>query len=237
MFSKQEIADILFLDIETVRLTHTYEELPEGLMKMWEHKCEYLKGEETAEEKYYSQAGIYAEFGKIVCISCGFIKWEGDEPVFRVKSFCDEDEKALLLDFKNLLNGKAGEKRLCAHNGKEFDFPYLCRRYLINQLHLPKPLEIQNKKPWEITHLDTMELWKFGDKKAPTKLELLCNIFGIPTPKDDIDGSLVSQVFWSEKDLDRIARYCEKDVVATAQLLLKYAILPCIPESQVALIH
>lgn len=233
MFSPQEIARVLFLDIETVRATQHYEELPESLRAMWEHKCKNIqlenKPEASPEEKYYERAGIYAEFGRVVCISFGFVFWQGFKPYLKIKSLYGEDEKQILAQFKNLLDDdKMRRWLLCAHNGKEFDFPYLCRRYLINQIPLPKILTVQGKKPWEVPFLDTMELWKFGDYKGYTKLELLCAVFGIPSPKGDIDGSQVGQVYWEEKDIQRIAKYCAKDVEATVQVFMKFSTQPMI---------
>lgn len=236
MFSKDEIAKILFLDIETVRGKASFWDLSEGMQAMWANKAQYIQtpdNEQTIEEKYYDRAGIFAEFGQIVCVSFGFIHWQNDTPTFRLKSFYSQDEKVILSELQELLDQKFADWKLCAHNGKEFDFPYLCRRFLINQIPIPRVLQIQGKKPWEVAHLDTMELWKFGDYKSYTKLELLCNVFGIPTPKDEMDGSMVSTVFYEEKDVAKIAKYCEKDVVATAQVFLKYCLLPVIEEKNI----
>jgi len=235
MLNQKQISQVLFLDIETVRGYNTYAEMPSGLQSLWNQKADKIKTEEeqTPEEKYLDRAGIFAEFGKIICVSFGFINWQGDEPHFRVKSFYADDEKSLLLDFKKLLEDKFAGWQLCAHNGKEFDFPYLGRRFLINQIALPSVLQVQGKKPWEIPFLDTLELWRFGDYKNYTKLELLCEVFGVPTPKDDIDGSQVGRVYWEEKGLERIARYCEKDVIATAQVMLKYAVMPSVQETHI----
>jgi 3'-5' exonuclease len=237
MFSNHEISKILFLDIETVRGAKNYAELTEGMRNMWESKAQYIQMEDLpdAEAKYYERAGIFAEFGKVVCISFGFVYWQNEKPMMRIKSFFGENEPEILIQLRQLLDTKFADWRLCAHNGKEFDFPYLCRRFLINQIPIPKVLQIQGKKPWEISHLDTMELWKFGDYKNYTKLELLCNVFGVPTPKDEMDGSLVGKVFWEDNDPAKIARYCEKDVIATIQVFLKYCLLPLIPESNIQL--
>jgi predicted PolB exonuclease-like 3'-5' exonuclease len=203
---------------------------------MWKHKAQLIKTEDESdspEEKYYQRAAIYAEFGRVACISIGFVHFDKDEQgnligdgMIRTKSFCGTDEKQILKDFQEILTQKFKGWKLCAHNGKEFDFPYLCRRFLINQLQIPDHLHIHGKKPWEISHLDTMELWKFGDYKSYTKLELLCDIFDVPTPKDDIDGSKVGEVFWDEKDYKRLSIYCEKDVIATIQILLRFSLLP-----------
>jgi DNA polymerase elongation subunit (family B) len=229
MFSRYQLEQILFLDIETASMSSHFDGLPEPLRAMWERKCELLKsklGEPcTAAELYQDRAAIFAEFGKVVCISCGFIRFIGDKPTFRLKSFYGEQEHDILKAFSTMVNGFMAlkpDRNLCAHNGKEFDFPYLGRRYLINGLPLPVVFaDIQNKKPWEVKLIDTMQLWKFGDFKSFTSLELLCAVFGIESPKGDIDGSQVGRVYWEEKDYARIARYCERDVVATAQVLLR----------------
>jgi 3'-5' exonuclease len=224
MLENIKIDDILFLDIETVPQQDSFLALDDAFKYLWNKKSSHFrKPEETAEE-VYSRAGIYAEFGKIICISTGYIFFDQTDYHFRVKSFYGHDEKELLLEFKDMLTSFSRKKniQLCAHNGKEFDFPYIARRMLINGVHLPKVLDIAGKKPWEVSFIDTLELWKFGDYKSYTSLELLTKVFGIPTPKDDIDGSMVSEVYWKENDLPRIVKYCEKDVLAIAQLLLKY---------------
>ncbi len=222
MLKDLELNNVLFLDIETVPAYPDFESAPKIMQKLWEKKAEQLRRndpEQTA-DKLYSRAGIYAEFGKIVCISCGFAN--GKE--FRLKSFYGDDEKIFLNEFKQLLDNHFNEKYhlLCAHNGKEFDFPYIARRMLVNMIELPDIINLAGKKPWEVRHIDTMELWKFGDYKHYTSLELLAAIFNIPTPKDDIDGSMVGNVYWQEKDLERIVKYCQKDVITIVHLLRKY---------------
>jgi 3'-5' exonuclease len=219
-----ELKDILFLDIETVGCTDHYSKLNERLKTQWARKANFLKREEsqTDEELFHERAGIYAEFGKIVVIAIGiYIENEHGELGLRTKSFADHDEKKLLLDFKNMLEKMGPAVRLCAHNGKEFDFPYLCRRMLVNDLALPSVLNTAGKKPWEVNHLDTMEMWKFGDFKHYTSLDLLLAIFNIPSSKGVMDGSMVSKVYYQEGDLNKIAEYCVGDVVAIAQLYLK----------------
>ena len=235
MLQNLNLADILFLDIETVPIVATFQDLPEKFKKLWEKKAEQLKrndNEQTA-DKLFERAGIFAEFGKIVCISCGFDSGNA----FRLKSFYGDDEGILLNEFADLLNKyyDGNNYLLCAHNGKEFDFPYLCRRMLVNGVELPNILNITGKKPWEIRHLDTMELWKFGDYKHFTSLDLLAAIFNINTPKDDIDGSQVAHVYYVEKDLERIAVYCQKDVLTIAQLLRRYMRLPLYKEPDIIL--
>ena len=215
----------LYLDIETVPQQPSFDGLPEEWKKLWELKSQPLlrnKEEENA-STIYPRAGIYAEFGKIICISCGFMQGAGAEKKLILKSFAGDNEKELLAAFIDMLNkwSSTGNRYLCAHNGKEFDFPYLCRRMIINELEIPSLLNKKKKKPWEVSHLDTMELWKFGDFKSYTSLNLLAHTLGIPTPKDDIDGSMVWEVYWKEKNLPRIVTYCQKDVVTVAQVLLR----------------
>jgi predicted PolB exonuclease-like 3'-5' exonuclease len=224
-----EINNILFLDIETVPLVYDYRQLNEPFKKLWDLKWQYNK--EITAEQQYAKAGIYAEFAKVVCICVGYFNGKD----FRIKSFYGDDEKILLEDFKSTLEKHFTEYALCAHNGKEFDFPFMCRRMLVNEISLPEVLQIQGKKPWEITHLDTMELWKFGDYKSYTSLQLLAAIFNIPTPKDDIDGSQVSKVYYEEKNLERIKTYCAKDVVTVARLLQKMRGEQALRDEQVVL--
>lgn len=229
MLEEIKISKVLFLDVETVPLVYKYQDLDENYRKLWDTKFRYHQTETP--ERLYKKAGIYAEFAKIVCISVGFFNNE----TFRIRSFYGNDEKQLLHDFSGLLSEHYSGKDhlLCAHNGKEFDFPFICRRLLVNGLKLPKILNISGKKPWEINHLDTMELWKFGDYKNYTSLNLLAGIFNISTPKDDIDGSDVARVFWEDNDLERIAVYCQKDVITVAQLLLRFKTEPLIDEKNI----
>ena len=217
--------NILFLDIETVPQHPSFDLVPNEWKELWSKKAEALLRNRESEtvDSIYNRAGIYAEFGKIICISCGVIQDSGEQKKIIIKSFYDEDEKRVLFEFSEMLKKWATDptKCLCAHNGKEFDFPYLCRRLLINALPIPSILNISGKKPWEVNHLDTMELWKFGDFKNYTSLNLLAYSLGIPTPKDDIDGSMVGDVYWKEKNIKRIAEYCQKDVVTVAQVYLR----------------
>lgn len=223
---------ILFLDIETIPMVSGYELLPEKFQRLWDKKAEHIKRhEEDTPDRLFGRAGIYSEFGKIICISVGFMK----NREFRIKSYYGDDERILLMEFSELLVKyyNSRDHLLCAHNGKEFDYPYIARRMLINGLPLPNILNIAGKKPWEIAHLDTMELWKFGDYKNYTSLELLSAIFGIETPKDDIDGSMVADVYYNEKNLERIVQYCQRDTLTVAQLLLCYLGKPKIKEQDI----
>lgn len=223
MLHKLNLDDILFLDIETVPLHQQYSELSAEAQMLWEEKTRYQRKEEFSAEEFYDRAGIWAEFGKIVCISVGYFSFRHQQRTFRVTSFTGE-EKNLLEDFSRLVNEHFSHpnKLFCAHNGKEFDFPYISRRMIINGIEIPQKLQLFGKKPWEIPHLDTMEMWKFGDYKHYTSLKLLAHILGIPSPKDDIDGSEVRNVFYNEGDIDRIATYCEKDTITVAQILLRF---------------
>lgn len=219
-----ELKDILFLDIETIGCVPQFAQLDERLKTQWARKAGFFRREEgqSDEDLFHERAGIYAEFGRIVVISIGkYSELENGELGIKTKCFADHDEKKLLADFRNTLEKMGFAVKLCAHNGKEFDFPYLCRRMLVNGIMLPSVLNIAGKKPWEIGHLDTMELWKFGDHKHYTSLDLLAALFDIPTSKGTMDGSKVSKVYYEEKDLAKIADYCVGDVVAIAQLYLK----------------
>lgn len=226
MFETISSEDILFIDIETVPQHSDLNEVPEQLQHLWDKKSSHFRDENQLAADVYGRAGIYAEFGKIICISAGGIIQKNGERIYKVKSFHDIDEKKLLLDFNDMLEKFTSnpKKKLCAHNGQEFDYPYIARRSLINGLRLPKILDISGAKPWEIKDrlLDTLQMWKFGDYKNYTSLELLCAIFNIPTPKDDIDGSEVANVYYKERNLERIVRYCEKDTLALANLMLRY---------------
>jgi DNA polymerase elongation subunit (family B) len=223
MIEKLKLDHILFLDIETVPEHEHYSALDAELQGLWETKTQYQRKDEIDPETFYERAGIWAEFGKIVCISVGYFTHKGDIRNFRVTSFFGE-EKKILLDFANLLNNHFGQAQhlLCGHNAKEFDIPFIARRMIIHQVALPQKLNLFGKKPWEIPHLDTLELWKFGDYKHFTSLKLLTKILGIPSPKGDIDGSQVAQVYYEKKDIDRIVTYCEKDTIAVAQLFLRF---------------
>jgi 3'-5' exonuclease len=218
--------NILFLDIETVSQYETYDHMPEDWKELWSLKAQVLLRNKETEtvDTIYERAGIYAEFGKIICISCGCIQGQGESKKLIIKSFSSLNEKKLLTEFADMLNRWAtdNQKFLCAHNGKEFDYPYICRRMVINGVSIPEVLQISGRKPWDVRHLDTMEFWKFGDYKNYTSLKLLAKVLGIPSPKDDIDGSQVNTVYWMEKDIDRIVNYCQKDVLTLTQVLLRF---------------
>ncbi|MDA3892882.1 MAG: 3'-5' exonuclease [Salinivirgaceae bacterium] len=225
MLEKIKIENILFLDIETVSQTHDFSELNERSKELWAKKMQWrIEKDHKSAEELYEKSAIWSEFGKIVCISAGYIINKGGESTLRVKSFYGHNEKHLLENFAFLLSTHFNKDKhfLCAHNGKEFDFPYIARRMLINELKLPKSLNITGKKPWEVKHIDTMELWKFGDHKHYTSLDLLTAIFNIPSPKTQIDGSMVNKIYWEQGDIPKIADYCQKDVIALCKLLLKF---------------
>lgn len=240
MLGEIALDQILFLDIETASQEPEFSRLSEQMQALWQQKGGWAARRDgvdwdpdVAARIYEDKAAIYAEFGRIVVISVGYLFQSPEGLSMRLKSFANEDEAELLRQFSALLNKHYNDPNrqfICGHNLREFDVPYICRRLVINRLPLPDMINITGKKPWETQYLlDTMTYWKFGDMKNFTSLNLLANILGIPTPKDDIDGSEVGRVFWQEKDLARIAQYCEKDVITVAQVLLRYQGLDIIP--------
>ena len=236
MLDHIHLENLICIDIESVPAYPEFNTVPEGFRELYLKKSERLKAEhENEEEQYFNHAGIYAEFGKIICISVGIFNMK-EELHFRIKSIYNDDEKLLLLEFSELLNQHYSRSRrfqFCGHNIREFDIPYLCRRMLIHGLTLPAILDISGKKPYEIAMLDTMQLWRFGDYKNFTSLKLLAALFDIESPKDDIEGKDVGRVYWQEKDLSRIVTYCQKDVLTVAQLLLKFRGLPPVKKENI----
>jgi uncharacterized protein YprB with RNaseH-like and TPR domain len=235
MLDNIKVEDVMFLDIETVPELSSYELLNPPMQNLWDKKSKQFRTADQSAEDVYGRAGIYSEFGKIICISVGLVR-EKNPYSFRLKSFFGKDEKSLLSEFSGMLLkfGRTNrEAVLCAHNGKEFDFPYIARRMIINGLIIPEILDNAGKKPWEIKLLDTMDLWKFGDYKNYTSLDLLTSVLGIPTPKDDIDGSMVAGIFYNEDNIQRIVHYCEKDVLAIARVLLRFMNLSGIDEDKI----
>lgn len=224
MLENINIDKVLFLDIETVPSVSDFNLLPEEMQEFWNRKSKYFRQADQSASDVYQRAGIYAEFGKIICISFGIVYTKENQRYLRLKSFAGDDEKLILDEFIQLLvkMNIGRDLLLCAHNGKEFDFPFIARRILINGLQLPSILDVSGKKPWETSFLDTMELWKFGDYKHYTSLNLLTHIFNLPSPKADIDGGQVADVYWIDKDLERIVNYCQNDVLAIVQLFLKF---------------
>jgi predicted PolB exonuclease-like 3'-5' exonuclease len=224
MLSSVRFENILFLDIETVPQYASWDEIPEPYKRLWDKKSSYIRKENETAADVYRRAGIYAEFGKIICISTGMLGTRNQIPCFRITSLSGDQEENILSGFKALLD-RISHRRdvlLCAHNGKEFDFPFLARRFLVSGIDLPEILDTSGKRPWETRHLDTMELWKFGDHKHYTSLELLAALFHIPSPKTDIDGSQVAEVYYQQKDLKKIVEYCQRDVVAIAQIVRRF---------------
>jgi hypothetical protein len=235
MLDNIKVEDVMFLDIETVPESPSLGTLDSSKQNLWEKKSRQFRTPDQTAEEVYERAGIYSEFGKIICISVGIIS-EKNPMNFRLKTFFGKDEKLLLKEFSEMLSKFSKshkEALLCAHNGKEFDFPYIARRMIINGLIIPEILDNAGKKPWEIKLLDTMDLWKFGDYKNYTSLDLLTTILGIPTPKDDIDGSMVAGIYYNEDDIQRIVKYCEKDVLAIARILLRFMNLPALGEDYI----
>ncbi len=236
MLKAVDLNQVMVIDIETVPEFASFKELSPALQHLWEQKTQYQRKPDQTPEDFYERAGILAEFGKVICISMGIFNFQQKETALRIKSISGHDEFLLLQEFTGLLNKQVKSLILCAHNGREFDFPFLCRRMLIKGLPIPPLLQISGKKPWEINHIDTMELWKFGDHKHYTSLNLLATIFGIQTPKDDINGSQVRTVYYDEHDLPRIVTYCQKDVITTAQVLLKFKGMEIIPAENITIV-
>jgi predicted PolB exonuclease-like 3'-5' exonuclease len=237
MIENINLHQVLVLDIETVPQYPSFDELSADFQELWEQKTKFQRKDGESPADFYARGGILAEFGKVICISVGIFSNKTKDLSLRVKSFYGDQEKEVLQAFIALLNTQPDTLMLCAHNGKEFDFPYLCRRILINGLPIPTQLNLFGKKPWEIMHLDTMDLWKFGDYKNYTSLKLLAAVFNIPSPKDDIDGSMVNEVYWKQNDLERIRIYCEKDVITTARILLRFKSLPMLSDEDITLVN
>ena len=220
------LKNLVFLDIETVSGYSSHDELPENLKELWQKKASFLRKDDDISDEtlYFDKAAIYSEFGKIICISVGILYYDNEEQLHvRIKSISSDSEEEVLKKFVELLHGKMDEAAitLVGHNAKEFDFPYIGRRMIVNKVPLPPYLDLSGKKPWEVNHIDTMEMWKFGDRKSFTSLALLTAIFDIPSPKEDINGADVNRVYYLEDGLARIAKYCNRDVLATVQVYLR----------------
>jgi len=241
MLDNIQLENLICIDIETVPQQADFKNVPENLREMYLSKAARLREEgESDSEQYFNHAAIFAEFGKVICISVGiFVKEKKNEPLkFRIKSFAGDDEKSILKDFAQLLNKyyKADKYKFCGHNIKEFDVPYLCRRLLIHQLPLPKILDLSGKKPYEVNFADTMQLWRFGDYKHFTSLKLLAAILNIDSPKEDIEGKDVGSVYWHEKNLKRIVEYCQRDVLTVAQIILRFKNLPLLSKENISIV-
>ena len=234
---KQILKNILFLDIESVSCAPNYQDLDENFQVLWSRKANILGVEEpdAISDLFFQKAGIYAEFGKVIVIGLGFFTFDDEgTPNFRVKSISSHDEYEVLNQFREIVERfPQGSLRLCAHNGKEFDVPYLCRRMVTQGVPLPPALDIRGKKPWEVNHLDTMELWKFGDRKNFTSLHLLATLFGITSSKEIMRGDEVNHYYYKKNDLDTINQYCKQDVIVAAQVFLKMHGFPLIDPSSI----
>ena len=235
MLNKLALQNVLFLDIETVSQYESWNQVSKEEQDLYALKTKYQRNEDSSLEEFYNKAGIWAEFGKIICISVGYFIIKNSKSQLRVTSFYGDDEVILLKNFKKLLDKhfNLNKHLLCAHNGKEFDFPYIARRMVVHRIPLPDMLNLFGKKPWEVKHIDPLELWKFGDYKHYTSLKLLTHILGIPSPKQDIDGSEVANVYYKENNLKRIVEYCERDTVAVAQLMLRFCNKPLLDRTAI----
>lgn len=229
---------VLFVDIETVPAVYRFEELDPVTAGLFAHKERFRieSGQTDAASHYADRAGILAEFGQVICISAGYFAHTTEGPAFRIKSFAGREEAGVLAGFFSLVSRHFAQHTLCGHNIREFDVPYLCRRGIINRLELPDSMQLYGKKPWEVNLLDTMDLWRFGDFKNFTSLSLLAHVLDVPTPKDDLDGSMVSRVFWEDGDLERIRIYCQKDVLTTARIVQRFKGMDIIPDGQVVFV-
>ena len=234
------IENLFLIDIETVSGVQHFQLLDDEWKELWTEKILKTLPPGTSPEEYYPQrAAILAEFAKVICISTGYFKKENDEWQLRIKSFYSENEKEVLESFIKMLHqlhSKNARWVFTGHNIKEFDIPFLSRRMMVNGISIPPYIDFQNMKPWETPVLDTLHLWRFGDYKHYTSLKLLAATLDVPSPKDDIDGSKVGEVFWKEKDLKRIAVYCQKDVATVANVILKFKNLPLLKEEQIILV-
>lgn len=237
MIANLSLKKLLFLDIETVPLQPGFHALSPLMQELWTEKFTKIEPDSADPASgFFRRAGIYAEFGKIVCISAGYFHPKTEHEMFRIKSYYGDDEAALLTSFFEAIKQFSyviPDFLFCGHNIREFDIPYICRRAVINGITLPPQLQLYGKKPWEVPMLDTLRLWRFGDHKHYTSLKLLAGILNIPTPKDDIDGSEVSNVYWQENDLQRIATYCQKDVLTVMQLLRRFKQLHLLPNENI----
>jgi DNA polymerase elongation subunit (family B) len=235
------IENLFLIDIETVSCSENYELLTEEWKSLWAEKIYKALPDNTTPEEYYpKRAGIMAEFAKVVCISIGYMKKENGSMQLRVKSFYSEDEKEILNGFIQTvcqLQEKNNKWCFTGHNIKEFDIPFLCRRILVNNISIPDCFNFQAMKPWDVPVVDTLHLWRFGDYKHYTSLKLLAATLGVPSPKDDIDGSKVGEVYWNEKDLKRIAIYCQKDVITVANVILRFKGFSLLNDDQIVFVE
>ncbi len=240
----KQLHNTLFIDIETVSQFDSFSSVPDAIKPFWLKKAKTLNkdfnfdDEEALSNFYKDRAAIYAEFGKIICISIGFLSKKGN---LRIKTIANQDEKILLEELISLLENHYYDTKqhfVCGHNVKEFDIPYLCRRMIINNLKLPSIFDIMSKRPWQTDYiLDTMDLWRFGDYKSYTSLDLLCTILNIESPKSDLDGSKVGKAYWEEDRINDIMEYCSKDVQSSVFVLLKLTQLMPIDEIETEFIY
>ena len=235
------LENLFLIDIETASEVKNFDLLSDDWKQLWTEKIHKALPENITPEEYYPlRAGIMAEFAKVVCISFGYFRKMNNVSQLRIKSFYSDNEKDILENFiKTLYHLHAINNKWCftGHNIKEFDIPFLCRRMIVNNLNIPPFMDFQNMKPWETPVTDTLHLWRFGDYKHYTSLKLLAATLGVVSPKDDIDGSMVGHVYWEEKNLERIAMYCQKDVVTVANVMLRFKNLPLLIPEQIVYVN
>ncbi len=236
MYSVSELKQMVFIDIETIRGKKTYNDViteNPALDDYWQTKHTQIREKEPlsyghiedSAEMYEKMAALYPEWGQIVCISIGQIKFDEDgNPIkFTTKSFSGLYEKILLEEFNETASkimSKYPRMQWVGHNIKGFDMPYIIKRSLINGVRVPNVFHLQKQKPWESQLIDTNDVWKFNGWNG-ARLGLLTEILNIPSPKQDMDGKMVSDVFWEDGDLNRISEYCEMDINATANVMLR----------------
>lgn len=239
MYTPAEVAKIVFFDLETASEYESLDQLALNKPKMaelWSKRCEYLRSrfeenkDMTDEQLYEAKAALTPEFARIVCATFGRVTFIGEDPNVIIKSYCSEHEDEVLDGIQKVFD-KFASLKFSGHNIKRFDIPMMCKRLLIHGRSLPKGLQIQNLKPWEMPFIDTSEVWSFGAwQEGFVSLELLVTAIGLETPKGDIKGEDVSRVFWQDGDTHRIAEYCQRDVFAGIQALLKLSGLPVVEE-------
>lgn len=230
-----------FVDTETIPGYKDFNDMPEELARMYERKF----GHELAnndpdkfdnfEDHYRARAALYPEFGKIVCLVIGviFVDDKDKQEKLKLKTLCGRHEDKLLAEAAPIIDKFDS---LVGHNSKEFDFPYLCKRFYVHGIQLPQILNIAGKKPWEVSLIDTMELWRFGSFKGSTSLELFAHCLGLPSPKQDMTGADVAKVYYEMFDhmkdgelpfeaesaaIQKIGKYCQGDVVTLANCYRK----------------
>lgn len=228
MIKKEDLNNLLYFDVETAGKYESYEDLAlqnPRLAKLWEKRAKYFRAntlgmEEMGDSEIYSQkSGLEPEFGRVVCVSFGV--WDGEN--HRLTSFYGDNEQEILEKTAKIFSNAVSKgMKICGHNIKMFDVPFLGKKMIFSGIDVPQNLLLWDKKPWEVPILDTAEFFSFGSWSHKfLGLDLLACSLGIESPKEDIDGSQVHNTFWGEKNYERIMEYCEKDVLTVMDVLKK----------------